>query len=182
MLTNKSEELLISNAAETLLGEKASNLVCLKKLGGYFSDNLIHQMQAVGIECLRLENMIGCPLLLVYRKKLLEEILGNSRIYNFLENFGYTSPILDQCLMKLKNRFLSEMCPDEVGIFLGYPLEDVEGFFKDRGKNAIYSGFWKVYGNKEEAIRKERIYLECRRRLKEEYKACAGFSNLALPA
>ena len=36
--------------------------------------------------------------------------------------------------------------PHEIGLFLGYPVEDVKGFIKNRGKNCLYSGYWKVYG------------------------------------
>lgn len=33
------------------------------------------------------------------------------------------------------------------GILLGYPIEDVEGFMEQKGKNYLYSGYWKVYSD-----------------------------------
>lgn len=42
-----------------------------------------------------------------------------------------------------------------MGIVLGYPVEDVEGFIKNEGRNFLYSGYWKVYENIEE---KKRIF------------------------
>ena len=45
--------------------------------------------------------------------------------------------------------------PHEIGIFLGYPLDDVEGFIKNKGQNFLLNGYWKVYSNKEE---KEKIF------------------------
>ena len=32
-----------------------------------------------------------------------------------------------------------------MGLLLGYPVEDVEGFILHKGQNALYSGYWKVY-------------------------------------
>ena len=48
--------------------------------------------------------------------------------------------------------------PHEIGVFLEYPLLDVKGFLKNNGKNFIYSGYWKVYGNVNETIGKFRQY------------------------
>ena len=40
--------------------------------------------------------------------------------------------------------------PHEMGLFLGYPMEDVEGFIENNGKNFLCTGYWKVYKNKQE--------------------------------
>ena len=32
-------------------------------------------------------------------------------------------------------------------IFLGYPLEDVRGFIRHKGRNCRCAGYWKVYGD-----------------------------------
>mgnify|MGYP000213313901 FL=1 len=39
------------------------------------------------------------------------------------------------------------MFPHEMGVLLGYPTEDVLGFIENQGKNYLYAGYWKVYGN-----------------------------------
>ena len=41
--------------------------------------------------------------------------------------------------------------PHEIGVLLGYPAEDVKGFVVNEGKNYLYSGYWKVYGDLSEA-------------------------------
>ncbi|MCR5154354.1 MAG: DUF3793 family protein, partial [Lachnospiraceae bacterium] len=48
----------------------------------------------------------------------------------------------------------------EIGIFLGYPLEDVKGFIENKGKNYKTCGLWKVY--KDENFAKG-IFEKCRR-------------------
>ena len=37
--------------------------------------------------------------------------------------------------------------PHEIGVFLGYPLEDVVGFIRHRGKCFTCCGCWKSYGD-----------------------------------
>ena len=37
--------------------------------------------------------------------------------------------------------------PHEVGLFLGYPSEDVLQYYINQGKGYIFSGYWKVYTN-----------------------------------
>ena len=52
--------------------------------------------------------------------------------------------------------------PHEVGLFLGYPPEDVEGFCRHGGRNYKLSGPWKVYGRVEEARARFRAFHRCR--------------------
>ena len=37
--------------------------------------------------------------------------------------------------------------PHEIGIFLGYPVEDVRGFIENEGQKYLMIGYWKVYKN-----------------------------------
>ena len=37
--------------------------------------------------------------------------------------------------------------PHEMGVLLGYPVEDVRGFMEQNGQNALYQGYWKVYAH-----------------------------------
>ena len=41
--------------------------------------------------------------------------------------------------------------PHEVGLFLGYPLEDVHGFVRSGGRNYKLNGYWKVYSDEQKA-------------------------------
>ena len=43
--------------------------------------------------------------------------------------------------------------PHEIGLFLGYPIEDVVGFIRYSGRGCKLSGYWKVYGDAEAASR-----------------------------
>ena len=46
---------------------------------------------------------------------------------------------------------------NEMGIFLGYPVEDVVGYLKNNGENSVCVGYWKVYKNVEE---KQKLFKE----------------------
>lgn len=50
--------------------------------------------------------------------------------------------------------------PHEIGIFLGYPIDDIEGF--TAGRKCLLSGYWKVYANPEKAERIFERYTKCR--------------------
>ena len=61
---------------------------------------------------------------------------------------------LDVLLRNLKRRIaMSKDFPHEIGLFLGYPIEDVVGFIRYAGKGCKLSGLWKVYGDAEAASR-----------------------------
>ena len=68
--------------------------------------------------------------------------------------------------------------PHEIGVFLDYPLEDVQGFMANGGAGAVCQGCWKAYGDAQEAYRRFRLYGKCR----EVYLSCyrRGFDVLRL--
>ena len=83
--------------------------------------------------------------------------------YAAAENHTLRSSFLEEALETLKKR-LSESgeFPHEIGLFLGYPPEDVEGFIENRGKNCKCVGCWKVYGDPEQAVRQFARFKKCR--------------------
>lgn len=91
-------------------------------------------------------------LIYIYRKSLLKKELKSVKIQNFLSEYGYTNYNVDSCLTLLKKRIEKSPCfPHEIGIFLGYPFEDVMGFIENKGLNFKLCGHWKVYCNEEYA-------------------------------
>ncbi|MGN0305845.1 MAG: DUF3793 family protein [Lachnospiraceae bacterium] len=87
----------------------------------------------------------------MYRPTLLERQLRKPGVRELLQKYDYPSEGITECLQQLKKRIWESQCfPHEIGIFLGYPLEDVTGFIENQGKNCKYCGFWKVYCNEEE--------------------------------
>ena len=81
-----------------------------------------------------------------------------------MQKYGYhETPSLESKLNRLAERIRHEsQFPHEIGIFLGYPTEDVIGFMENKGENYKLCGYWKVYGNAEKAKRTFENYDKCR--------------------
>ncbi len=154
-------ELLIIHCAPTLMGKKCSSLVCLKNLDSPYEEELAG-LRMKGLSFFFLTNRKGCPLLFLYRREKLEKIIRKAKARKMLRQDGYDTSSLEGCLRRLGKRMQEEEeFPHEIGIFLGYPVEDVKGFIENDGENFILSGPWKVYHNRKKAERTFRIYSDC---------------------
>jgi hypothetical protein len=107
----------------------------------------------------------GRLLVLLYEQTMLEQTLSDHAIRCFLSGLGYP---LGGCSMSgmlryLKTRFSDNDFPHEIGLFLGYPVEDVTGFVRHKGRNYKLCGYWKVYGDVERAKRLFTQYDLCRK-------------------
>jgi hypothetical protein len=150
------ESLLTCFAAPTILGLKPGNLINLRRLGdktvaaarGSRKEEMLRKFKA---EAFTLPSRMGegsGVLLLLYKKDLLARAIFAREAWTMLEPLGYGrgASSVELCLEHLKERFNSEF-PHEIGLFLGYPPEDVEGFIRNEGKRSLASGYWKVYGD-----------------------------------
>ena len=121
------------------------------------------QLSSKGISIIVLREGTERALLYVYRRKRLERDLKKPRVAEFLQQRGYENLEPEQALERLKSRFShTGEFPHEIGLFLGYPLEDVQGFIDNQGKNSTCSGYWKVYGNAAEALKQFARFEKCR--------------------
>lgn len=96
-------------------------------------------------------------LIYFYREERLRKKLNEKNIKLFLESYGYkdlSKP--NEYFIILKERF-SQTCPVEIGVFLGYPLEDII-FFNRSSKNYKCLGYWKCFNNEQRALRTFRKY------------------------
>ena len=105
----------------------------------------------------------------IYRPGRLQSDLNADEAKDILLRFGYEESNLDGCISRLADRIYEcDEFPHEVGLFLGYPPEDVQGFIEFGGRKSKASGYWKVYGDVDRAQKQfERfskctgVYLEC---------------------
>ena len=82
-----------------------------------------------------------------------------------LETAGYfRGNTVEEDLERLSQRLCRSegVFPHEIGLFLGYPPEDVTGFVRHRGQNFKFCGHWKVYSNEQKARRIFERYDRCR--------------------
>lgn len=97
-------------------------------------------------------------------KSSLKRISKKNGVAEFLFSYGYDITNIQACIERLNKRICeSENFPHEIGLFLGYPLGDVTGFIENKGKNSLYTGFWKVYCNKNETLKTFEKYKKCKK-------------------
>ena len=118
-----------------------------------------------GLRILPLRWRDGRALIYLYRPKMLDDDLKNRAAERLLCECGYVCGSANACIAQLIRR-LSECAdfPHEIGLFLGYPPADVEGFMHRKAECKL-CGLWKVYDDVEAAARQ---FTRCRR-CTEEY-------------
>ena len=116
-----------------------------------------------GVELLILKREENAMLIYVCRRTQLAKDLERPGAKELLERYGYTDTSVDGAIERLRMRLASgDGFPHEIGLFLGYPVEDVLGFIENAGQNCKCCGCWKVYCNECEAVRTFARYKKCR--------------------
>lgn len=86
-----------------------------------------------------------------YNREKIKLGIRDDKNMKFLKRFGYNENMnIHECLSLLRKRF-QNMCPHEIGIFLGYPIEDVVSFVDFSSTKCKMVGYWKVYHDIEKA-------------------------------
>lgn len=148
---------VVTQCAPVLKGVKISNLITMKP-GGW--RKIRAYLKKSRIICIPLYADAEKEVLFLYRYEQLERHLKNREVREFLRNCGYESFEVASVLVRLRRRYrlyagISKEFPHELGVLLGYPVGDVQGFIDNRGENSLTSRYWKVYQNPKEA---ERIF------------------------
>ena len=115
----------------------------------------------------------------MYRHQQLEMDLSRLESQQLLLKVGYSSVVLRPCLELLKERLCyQETFPHEIGLFLGYPVEDVVGFIRHQGKNSKHTGYWKVYGDVVESIKLFTKFKKCKHIYKQRFGSGVSIQQL----
>lgn len=161
------DELLINHSAPTLAGIKIANIFTYQ----YYSKKELSEkivfynklLNKKGINLSILKDYDSKVIVYVYNKEKLKNYMANEEVAKFLYGCGYNSDNIYKNIQILSERMTNyKNFPHEIGIFLGYPLIDIYGFINNYGKNCLYSGYWKVYHNKNKAIKTFDSYNRCR--------------------
>lgn len=162
-----TEEVLIEQCAPTLSSIKTGSLFTVKVTNCIqFYASLSEWNEKIHDKGLKMIVLRKCPnfyLLYLYREKQLIKDLQDSTAKNIMKLYNYDCTDLPSVFAKLKQRFTTyEEFPHEIGLFLSFPPEDVEGFICNKGRNCKLCGYWKVYGNTEQALIQFAKYDKCR--------------------
>ena len=159
-----SEELIVRHCAPTLANLKTGSLfVCpITDRPSFFSSlrSLNELLVPKGLRALPLRIREYSALVYLYRPSRLKKDLEDPAAIKILQDHGYSC--YGKCLPKLIERIrASEEFPHEIGLFLGYPPEDVQGFLDHRPCKCC--GCWKVYGDENKAKKTFDLYKKCER-------------------
>jgi hypothetical protein len=166
------ESLLACFGAPTIRNLKPSTLISFRRCGDgnivtVWDSRKEELLRKFGIDAFTFasRSMPGDSriLLMIYKKELLSRSLFRKEALEILEPLGYgpCGRCVESCLARLAERLKDdsfERFPHEIGLFLGYPPEDVEGFIRNEGRNSLEVGYWKVYGNVRQARKTFRMF------------------------
>lgn len=161
-----SEDLVLLHCAPTLAGLKTGSLFsceypCEEEMRCQVRD-WNRRLVPKGLRVLPLRYQRGRGLIYVYRPERLGRDLRDPLAGALLAQRGYAGADADRCVRHLMSRLKEgEEFPHEIGLFLGYPPVDVDGFIHQGPRKCKLVGDWKVYGDATAAERKFAQYKKC---------------------
>lgn len=161
-----SEEVLVRQCAPTLAGLKVGNIFsCIGETGKELTRQigaLNRRLGPRGIRLIPIRKADRSTLIYVYRPALLPAYVLNPEAQSILRQCGYTGTSADSYVVQLICRLASSgSFPHEIGLFLGYPAEDVKGFIEHQARKCKCCGCWKVYGDADAAQKTFCRYRKC---------------------
>lgn len=149
------------------------------------------RLSRLGIEMTILDQRERSALVFVYRPSHLLRTISSKESAELLGTLGYDASDVNKSLSILAQRIdvanpssgRRRTCsfPHEIGVFLGYPVEDVIGFMENQGDNYLVCGCWKAYSNASEAITCFCRFEECTQDLVCRHEAGTRIDELVVP-
>ncbi len=161
-----SEQFVIEHCSPTLAGIKTGNMFTVRIDKGSDIRQEVRELNRVlrkkGLRVIPLKRTATYALIYIYRPGFLRRDLSDPKATCILKRKGYDYSKAERCITQLVRHLAKdEVFPHEIGLFLGYPPADVEGFMKDPDNGVQCSGCWKAYSNGDEAERTFTRYKMC---------------------
>lgn len=160
------DQLLIRLCSPTLAGIKTGNLFSVECDDRAEFNCEVREfnmrLKSKGIRMIPVKYSKGHVLIYLYRPDYLKRDFTNDEVCRILKEKGYSYHNADRCVAELAMHLNKDASfPHEIGLFLGYPVADVLGFMKSPDKGVKYTGFWKVYGDEDYALKTFEKYKKC---------------------
>lgn len=148
------KEQIAVQCAPLLAGLKPSNLLIIP-MG--LEEQLVSVLRGTRVSVYCLSQYGEKQVYLLYKVNDLMVYLTEPEVQELLLELGYAGGELYSLLQTVSGKYTGHKrdhaaFPHELGLLLGYPAVDVRGFMEHGGKNFLYSGYWKVYGNVRETV------------------------------
>jgi hypothetical protein len=155
---------LAVQCAPLLTGIKISNLLIVQKENTKHVEEMFQDSEIYySILC----ELNSKTTFLLYRRHQLANYLGEKEVKKLLAILGYTNQTMKELISSFRKQYETYVenggeFPHEIGLLLGYPVEDVYGFIVNRGQNFLYAGYWKVYEKLPEKLRMFEMYKQAK--------------------
>jgi len=161
-----SDYLVIKHCSPTLAKIKTGNLFSCRIESREELLKAIRKLNIIlvpkGLRLIPLKYSDKLALVYLYRPSHLAEDLTKADAFDILNKAGYKSVKPEHNIIQLMKRLEEyDGFPHEIGLFLGYPPEDVKGFIEHKGAGFKFAGLWKVYGDENAAKERFESYRRC---------------------
>ncbi len=176
---------LVRQCAPTLAGVKVGSLFCLEFAEGILLCDVLARwnrtLNPKGVFAQVVAEKNGRCFIYVYRNCELERLGKICEVQSFLKGFGYAKFDAESLIQYFKVRMAKSICfPHEVGVFLGYPLDDVRDFIVYGGKNYKRIGCWKVYNDVPNSMHIFEVYKKCHKILTDMFEHGIALDRLTV--
>ena len=180
-----SEEMIVRHCSPTLAGLKTANMFnCPYSSARELMDSIRSVNSALGpkgVRMLPLRIREGAALIYVYRPARLQRDLSDPVSAAILSERGYPGAAAPGLIAELRSRLCkNDGFPHEIGLFLGYPPDDVNCFISDRGRACKCVGCWRAYNDPVGAEKTFALYKKCTRLYCRAHKAGRTLSKLTV--
>lgn len=180
-----ADDVIVKQCSPTLAGLKTGNLFSVN----YHNPaeiktavrNLNRRLSGKGLRLIPVRYGQKQALLYMYRPSCLRRDLADREAVALLSEMGYITNSPEKCLVRLIHKCQNNsQFPHEIGLFLGYPPEDVRGFIQHSAQHCKCTGCWKVYGDEEKAQKTFHSYKACTRQYCEQWLKGKSIEELAV--
>ena len=175
---------LVLQCAPLLKGIKVA---CITNVEQRFLKFLRQVLRETGITYKILAVRKGRCLVFFYRECAFRDYLKREEVCTFLRAYGYETTDMGRVLQRLSARICRHSreqitFPHEIGVFLEYPIKDVEGFIRNEGRDSLLTGYWKVYDNPSRAQMLFHAYDQARKSAVNEFLAGRSIQEITAGA
>ena len=151
-----SDAFLVEHCAPTFAGLKTGNLFRISYADLEVFREELRRLNGIlkkkGLRAVPVRMTAEFALVYLYRPDFLKRDLGCEEAARLLTSLGYEPQSVNRSVAFLARMMREkEAFPHEIGLFLGYPPEDVLGFMKSSREGVKCVGCWKVYGDEARA-------------------------------
>ncbi len=180
-----SEEMIIKHCSPTLAGLKTANIFsCEYRSEGELKSDIIslnRRLSDKGLRIIPLSKKDNRALIYAFRPSMLLRDLTSGKAEGILSRYGYSGEGLGAYIKRLAVRLSEKKSfPHEIGLFLGYPPDDVLGFIENEAKNFKFTGVWKVYGDEDGARKTFAKYRKCTDAYMKRYASGKSIEHLTV--